>query len=52
MAQSLLDRLGLGNDRAVVNARRAALRRQAEEQMVADLVEGISRRCSAGARPR
>lgn len=43
MASSLLDRLGLGNDRAVANARQAAERRQAEERLVAELVAALAR---------
>ncbi len=44
MANSLLDRLGLGNDRAVANARQAAERRQVEERLVAELVAALARR--------
>ena len=43
MASSLLDRLGLGNDRAVANARRAAERRQVEDRLVAELVAALAR---------
>jgi hypothetical protein len=38
-----MDRLGFGNDRAVANARRAALQREAEERMVAELLVAIRR---------
>lgn len=50
MATSLLDRLGLGNDRAITNAGQAALHRQRDDRLVAELVEAISRHESVGAR--
>ena len=41
MANTLLDRLGLGNDRAVANAGRAAVERQREDRLIAELVRAI-----------
>ena len=43
MATSLLDRLGLGNTRAVANARQERLRRDDEERLIADLVAALAR---------
>ena len=43
MGSSLLDRVGLGNRRAVANARLEVLRRPAEEQLVSHLVETLTR---------
>jgi hypothetical protein len=43
MSTSLLDRLGLGNARAVANAQQEALRPRREEQLVAELVAALSR---------
>lgn len=39
---SLLDRLGLGNARAVANARQAADRRREEDRLVAALIERLA----------
>lgn len=53
MAVPLLDRFGLGNGRAVANARQAVLRREAEDRLVAELVECLSRReALAAGQPR
>ena len=43
MASRILDRFGLGNERAVANARRDALRRADEDRLVADLIEALAR---------
>ncbi len=43
MASSLLDRFGLGNDRAVANARQAAERCRVEDRLVAELVAALAR---------
>lgn len=43
MTSSLLDRLELGNARAVANAKQVALRREEEERIVADLVASLAR---------
>jgi hypothetical protein len=41
MAKTLIDRLGLGNDRAVANARQALLDRQREDRLIAELIRAI-----------
>lgn len=41
MARTLLDRFGLGNERAVANAAAAAIRRQREDRLIADLLAGL-----------
>ena len=41
MARTLLDRFGLGNERAVANAAAAMLRRQHEDRLLADLLAGM-----------
>lgn len=49
MATSLVDLLGLGQDRAVANARREMLRPLVEERLVAELVDALARREAAHA---
>ena len=44
MAPSLLDRVGLGGERAVANARHEALRPEREAEIVAALVAALDRR--------
>ncbi|MCO8127154.1 hypothetical protein NHL50_08025 [Acidimicrobiia bacterium EGI L10123] len=44
MADSLIDRFGFGNRRAVANAMRDSQRREAEDRILADLVAGVSHR--------
>ena len=44
MAGSLLDRVLLGNGRAVANAEQDRLRRRTEDRIVADLVASLARR--------
>lgn len=41
MAKTLIDRLGLGNDRAVANARQASVDRQREDRLIAELIRAI-----------
>jgi hypothetical protein len=41
MAKTLIDRLGLGNDRAVANARQALVDRQREDRLIAELIRAI-----------
>lgn len=43
MATLLLDRIGLGNARAVANARHEALRPEREDRIIADLIESLAR---------
>lgn len=43
MADSMIDRFGFGNRRAVANAMRDAQRREAEDRILADLVDGVAR---------
>lgn len=43
MADSLIDRFGFGNRRAVANAMRESQRREHEDRILAALVDGISR---------
>lgn len=53
MATSIIDRVGLGNRRAVDNAEQERLRRRTEDRIVADLVAALAdrdvtnRSCSA-----
>lgn len=44
MLDSLLDRLGLGGERAIANARHEMLRPQREAEIVARLVDSLARR--------
>lgn len=48
MATSLLDRLGLGNARAVANAHQEALRPRRDDRIIADLVDALA--CNEAAR--
>lgn len=41
MTKTLIDRLGLGNDRAVANARQALVDRQREDRLIAELIRAI-----------
>jgi hypothetical protein len=47
MATSFVDLLGLGQDRAVANARREMLRPRAEERLIAELIDALARRDAA-----
>ncbi|HEX4902134.1 MAG TPA: hypothetical protein VFV42_04940 [Acidimicrobiales bacterium] len=46
MASSLLDRVGLGGERAVANARHEALRPEREAEIIAALVAALDRRAA------